>query len=88
MTFSNEDVSMAHGASTTDWHSFQVVFLAALVGMDTPAKVEIMSDLTKKLQPGTLVVARSAHGMRRVLYPVLSTFPFVFFEFLVLISFL
>lgn len=72
MTFSNEDVSMAHGASTTDWHSFQVVFLAALVGMDTPAKVEIMSDLTKKLQPGTLVVARSAHGMRRVLYPVLD----------------
>ncbi|KAH7110306.1 Nicotianamine synthase protein-domain-containing protein [Dendryphion nanum] len=73
MTFSQEDVSLVdNGSSTTDWRSFQVVFLAALVGMDTPAKIEILAGLTKKLAPGTLVVARSARGMRGVLYPVLE----------------
>lgn len=71
MTFSNEDVSVANGATPgTNWRSFQVVFLAALVGMDTASKIDILSGLVKKLESGTLIVARSARGMRAVLYPV------------------
>ena len=70
MTFSQEDVSITGDASPTNWRSFQVVFLAALVGMDTASKIDILSGLVKKLEPGTLIVARSARGMRAVLYPV------------------
>lgn len=54
----------------TNWASFQVVFLAGLVGMDSASKMEILRSLHGKLKPGTLVAARSAEGLRRVLYPV------------------
>ena len=70
MSFVQEDVSLGDGNEQTDWVSFQVVFLAALVGMDTPSKLGILSDLARKLRPGTLVVTRSAQGLRGVLYPV------------------
>ncbi|CAO2649880.1 Nn.00g011720.m01.CDS01 [Neocucurbitaria sp. VM-36] len=72
MSFAQEDVSLNDGKEKTDWRSFLVVFLAALVGMDTPSKLAILSSLARKLQPGTLVVTRSAKGMRSVLYPVLE----------------
>lgn len=54
----------------TDWKSLEVVFLAALVGMETSTKLSILASLSRKLNPGTLVVARSARGLRSVLYPV------------------
>ena len=85
MTFSNEDVSIAHGAaSATAWRSFQVVFLAALVGMDTVSKIDILSGLVRKLERGTLIVARSARGMRAVLYPVRLTLCSIFVLFLLI----
>jgi nicotianamine synthase len=46
------------------------VFLAALVGMDNETKMGILGSLARKLKRGTLVVARSARGLRSVLYPV------------------
>lgn len=58
------------GFITTDWESLEVVFLAALVGMDTSTKLSILASLSRKLNPGTLVIARSARGLRGVLYPV------------------
>jgi nicotianamine synthase len=67
MTFACEDIT---AASTTDWESFEVVFLAALVGTETQSKMDILASLATKLVPGTLVVARSAQGLRSVLYPV------------------
>lgn len=75
MSFSCEDVNdesmrTANGVYTSKWEIFDVVFLAALVGMDTDAKLSILQSLSRKLQPGTLVVARSARGLRSVLYPV------------------
>ena len=82
MSFSCEDVSVdasisidpiAGIATKTAWKGFQVVFLAALVGMDTQTKMGILASLAKKLEPGTLVVARSAQGLRSVLYPVSGT---------------
>lgn len=69
MSFACEDAS-SEKHRQTNWTSFQVVFLAALVGVDTFAKLAILSSLCQRLYPGTLVVARSAHGLRRVLYPV------------------
>ncbi|KAF2876064.1 Nicotianamine synthase [Massariosphaeria phaeospora] len=56
----------------TDWRAFQVVFLAALVGLDTQAKLAVLEMLARKLEVGTLVVVRSARGLRGVLYPVLE----------------
>lgn len=71
MRYASDDVSvMAEGG--IDWKSFDVVFLAALVGMDSSSKASILASLASKLTPGTLVVARSARGVRSVLYPVLD----------------
>jgi nicotianamine synthase len=70
MTFEHADITDA--TTTTKWQSYQVVFLAALVGMDTVCKRAILQSLAAKLKPGCLVVARSAHGLRTVLYPVSS----------------
>jgi nicotianamine synthase len=67
MNYAYEDVT---SKSTIDWATFEVVFLAALVGTDTDTKIDILASLARKLKPGTLVVARSAHGLRSVLYPV------------------
>ncbi|KAH7377338.1 Nicotianamine synthase [Pyrenochaeta sp. MPI-SDFR-AT-0127] len=71
MTYGCEDVSLETGSSTA-WKSFEVVFLAALVGTDTNSKVSILSSICKKLSPGALIVARSARGLRSVLYPILE----------------
>jgi nicotianamine synthase len=68
MTFEHADI--ADAKSTTDWRKYEVIFLAALVGMDTVCKMKILQSLVEKLKPGCLVVARSAHGLRTVLYPV------------------
>lgn len=72
MTFACTDVSADNdlSANKTKWEGFDVVFLAALVGMDTQSKLSILGSLAKKLKTGALVVARSAKGLRSVLYPV------------------
>lgn len=80
MTFACEDVNVSGerdgrvsasvSAQRTDWKAYQVVFLAALVGMDTESKLSILESLGRKLEAGTIVVARSAQGLRSVLYPV------------------
>ena len=71
MSFACADVSVEeYPSETTRWEDFDVVFLAALVGMDTSSKLAILGSLARKLRPGALVVARSAQGLRSVLYPV------------------
>jgi nicotianamine synthase len=69
MSFACEDIALP-STSGTDWSSFDVVFLAALVGMDTGSKLDILTALAGRMGPGSLVVARSAWGLRGVLYPV------------------
>jgi nicotianamine synthase len=69
MSFACEDVSLPRKQGP-DWEVFDVVFLAALVGTSREDKVEILEGLVGRLKPGTLVVARSAQGLRSVLYPV------------------
>jgi nicotianamine synthase len=72
MSFACEDVTLE---TKTDWSSFEAVFLAALVGIDTQSKISILSSMARQLKPGTLIVARSAHGLRSILYPVLHPAP-------------
>jgi nicotianamine synthase len=67
MTSSCEDITQP---TETEWEVFDVVFLAALVGTDTQSKMGILKKLVGNLRPGALVVARSAKGVRSVLYPV------------------
>jgi hypothetical protein len=72
----------------SSWEAFDVVFLAALVGLDAGAKVAILAALAKRLTSGTLIVARSAQGLRAVLYPVSSiACPFLLLFLLFLLSF-
>ncbi|KAF2656321.1 NAS-domain-containing protein [Lophiostoma macrostomum CBS 122681] len=70
MTWACEDVGGTQ--RMTNWKDYQVIFLAALVGMDSQSKVEILAKIAKEAVPGTLVVVRSARGLRGVLYPVLE----------------
>lgn len=81
MSFTNEDITQEGPETQVSWTESQVVFLAALVGTDTRSKLEILRDLAARLQPGCLVVARSARGMRSVLYPVSCHPPFFFLSF-------
>ncbi|KAF2708055.1 Nicotianamine synthase [Pleomassaria siparia CBS 279.74] len=73
MRFVSEDVSLSSKCQgKASWRNAEVVFLAALVGLDNHTKMGILRDLARQLRPGTLVVARSARGLRRALYPVLE----------------
>lgn len=73
--------------TSPSWTQSQVVFLAALVGTDTHSKIAILASLAARLRPGCLVVARSAQGVRSVLYPVSMLYSsllpscFLFFSF-------
>ncbi|XP_047339252.1 nicotianamine synthase-like [Impatiens glandulifera] len=51
---------------------FEVVFLAALVGMDMEEKVKVIDHLAKHMAPGATLMLRSAHGARAFLYPVVQ----------------
>ncbi|XWS42328.1 hypothetical protein CRYUN_Cryun16bG0005100 [Craigia yunnanensis] len=51
---------------------YEVVFLAALVGMDKDEKVRVIDHLAKYMAPGALLMLRSAHGARAFLYPVVD----------------
>jgi nicotianamine synthase len=50
--------------------SFDVVCLAALVGMDAEEKKEILRSLSGRMRKGSLLCVRSAVGLRSLLYPV------------------
>lgn len=47
-----------------------MVYVAALVGVCSEHKQEILVKVVKKMRPGSLVVLRSSHSLRRLLYPV------------------
>lgn len=58
------------GSPDIDMGCFDIVYLAALVGGCSSRKHEIIADVVKRMKPGALVVMRSAHSLRRLLYPV------------------
>jgi nicotianamine synthase len=51
---------------------YDLVYLAALAGLEPEAKHRLLDHLGRTLRPGTLVLARSAHSLRGLLYPVLD----------------
>ena len=58
------------GSPDVDLARFDIVYLAALVGGCSRHKREILTHVVKRMKPGALVVMRSAHSLRRLLYPV------------------
>lgn len=56
-------------AQPTDLSSYDAVFLAALVGLEEPEKRKIINRLSERMRPGALLVIRTAHQMRALLYP-------------------
>ncbi|CAI9294181.1 unnamed protein product [Lactuca saligna] len=57
---------------TDELKGYDVVLLAALVGMDIDEKVKVIDHLAKYMAPGALLMLRSAHGARVFLYPVVE----------------
>jgi nicotianamine synthase len=53
-----------------DLRAFDVVYLAAMVGHSSRHKHSMLADMVKRMRPGGLVVLRSTHSLRRLLYPV------------------
>jgi len=52
-----------------DLVEFDVVYMAALVGMSQAEKEMIILQVADRMRPGALLVVRSAWGMRTCLYP-------------------
>jgi nicotianamine synthase len=50
--------------------SCDVVYLAALVGATQREKEDVLVSIVERMQPGSLLVIRTAHSLRRLLYPV------------------
>ncbi|RZC50150.1 hypothetical protein C5167_018571 [Papaver somniferum] len=57
---------------TTGLSDYEVVFLAALVGLNKEDKRKVIDHLAKHMAPGSLLMLRSAHGARGFLYPIVE----------------
>ncbi|KAJ1292511.1 hypothetical protein BS78_02G397000 [Paspalum vaginatum] len=68
MAFRTSDVARV----TRDLAAYDVVFLAALVGMAADEKARVVEHLGRHMAPGAALVVRSAHGARGFLYPVVD----------------
>lgn len=66
-----------------DMLDFDVVYLASLVGITNEEKHKAISNVVKQMRPGALLVIRSAHSLRGLLYPV-STFSVIRLQLLFL----
>ncbi|EOA22839.1 hypothetical protein CARUB_v10003563mg [Capsella rubella] len=69
MIFHTTDVLNA----TEGLEEYDVVFLAALVGMDKESKVKAIEHLEKHMAPGAVLMLRSAHALRAFLYPIVES---------------
>ncbi|PWA70030.1 nicotianamine synthase, S-adenosyl-L-methionine-dependent methyltransferase [Artemisia annua] len=57
---------------TNELKEYDVIFLAALVGMNIDEKAKVIQHLAKYMAPGAILMLRSAHGARAFLYPVVD----------------
>ncbi|KAG7030119.1 Nicotianamine synthase, partial [Cucurbita argyrosperma subsp. argyrosperma] len=57
---------------TEAFGEYEVVFLAALVGLEEEEKGRVLRHLGKHMAPGAYLMLRSAHGARAFLYPVVD----------------
>nr|GEY31436.1 nicotianamine synthase, S-adenosyl-L-methionine-dependent methyltransferase [Tanacetum cinerariifolium] len=57
---------------TDDLKNYDVIFLAALVGMNIHDKNKVIQHLAKYMASGAILMLRSAHGAHAFLYPVVD----------------
>jgi Nicotianamine synthase protein len=74
LTFRRADVTH------TDLGGYDVVILAALVGAGAAEKRAILDHLAASMSPGAVLLARSARGMRSLLYPAIEPAALAGFE--------
>lgn len=67
---------------TEELKQYEVVFLAALVGMEKEEKLRVIEHLSEFMSEGAYLMVRSAHGGRAFLYPVVEDCDLVGFEVL------
>ncbi|CAK9328438.1 unnamed protein product [Citrullus colocynthis] len=67
---------------TEELKQYEVVFLAALVGMEKEEKLKVIKHLSEFMSEGAYLMVRSAHGGRAFLYPVVEDCDLVGFEVL------
>ncbi|KAL2231297.1 nicotianamine synthase-like [Sesamum indicum] len=79
MEFHTTDIMNVSAAALKD---YDVVFLAALVGMEIEEKIHVIKHLAKHMAPGAILMLRSAHGARAFLYPVVEPHDLQGFEVL------
>lgn len=66
-----QDLSFIHADlfALTDLSRYGLVVLAALVGLDRAEKLRALDHLARHMAPGALLVVRTAHALRALLYP-------------------
>ncbi|KAK4487337.1 hypothetical protein RD792_006056 [Penstemon davidsonii] len=69
MVFHTNDIMNVPGSVLKE---YDVVFLAALVGMEIEEKMNVVEHLAENMAPGAILMLRSAHGARAFLYPVVE----------------
>lgn len=57
-------------ADTLKLCHFDVVYLAALTGITGEQKHDVIASVVKRMRSGALLVLRTAHSLRGLLYPV------------------
>jgi hypothetical protein len=67
-------------ATDADLREYDVVVLAALVGASGPEKRAILDHLAASMAPGAMLLARSARGVRSLLYPAIDPVAFCGFD--------
>jgi nicotianamine synthase len=55
-----------------DLADYDLVVVAALVGLTAETKRHVLQSVRRTMAPGALLVARSAHGLRTLLYPAVA----------------
>ncbi|EYU40503.1 hypothetical protein MIMGU_mgv11b021513mg [Erythranthe guttata] len=69
MVFHTKDIM---GTNSDELRQYEVVFLAALVGMESDEKVRVIEHLSVNMADGAILVVRSAKGARAFPYPVMG----------------
>lgn len=57
-------------SKSLDLYDFDVVYLAALVGINNEQKNNTVLEVITRMRPGALLMLRSAHSLRGLMYPV------------------
>ena len=58
------------GKDEVNLSQFDVVHVAALVGNTSEEKTLIIADVVRRMKAGALLILRTAHSLRSLLYPV------------------